>query len=436
MQNGRVVVPSSRAPRHEAHAVAAVATAVAAVVTVGVTLGVAGCSSSAKTELLVLTSLASDAGEPPGAVNVAVFDGYGRIGRARVVPATLPGALHIELPPVERDLRVVVVSEAAPPQIGSVVARTRPHQRVVAEVVLRRDVPDQDGDTIPDDVDVCPAVRDPDQANALGSGPGDACRASADLGASVDLAGASDLAGADLSDASAPRDLSAPPDLAPPADLLSPPSLCPTSTAVLCDSFETGAPLAAWSKNQNRGTITVETTRAYRGTRSLHAHQDALTTGQDAQATLYLQSFPQPDVWVRLFVYVPSAFPAADASPVGALQSVSPWHGAFLNLHSGVFATYNDTPTTPIERISTVPVPTNRWFCLEYALRIGATGYVRASVDGTAIADFAASQSTTATPAIGTLFVGLSVYASANVAARDLWIDEIVIDNKPIGCTQ
>lgn len=387
----------------------------ALVLVVAVAVG-SGCSSPA-TELLVVTRLASDAGAPPSVVNVAVFDDFGRIGRARVVPATLPGALVITLPPVERDLRVVVVSESTPPQLGYARARTVPNRRTTAELLLRRDLADGDGDGVPDDVDDCPSVRDPEQTNAAGTGPGDACHATADL--------------------STPVDLGPPPaDLAAPADLLPPPSLCPTSTAVLCDSFESGAPLAAWSKNQNRGSVTVETTRAYRGTRSLHAHHDALTAGQEAQGLLFIQSFPQPDVWVRAFVYVPSGFPTATVSLVGGQQSTTPYQGAYLNLANGVFVGYNDLSGSAVLRTTTTAIPTNRWVCVEWALRIGATGSMRASIDGTAIAELTPTQSTSATPPIGTLFVGLNAPIGGAVAARDLWLDEIVIDNKAIGCAQ
>jgi hypothetical protein len=45
-----------------------------------------------------------------------------------------------------------------------------------ASVILARDVADQDGDGIPDAIDVCPRTPDPEQSDDDRDGIGDACR--------------------------------------------------------------------------------------------------------------------------------------------------------------------------------------------------------------------------------------------------------------------
>src|SRR5207247_659241 len=127
-----------------------------------------------------------------------------------------------------------------------------------ADVALSTATADRDGDGLPDELDDCPAVADPAQANNAGTGLGDACRGDLDLSASV-VDGAADLAldGADLAARDAGRDLSG--ELA--CDLASTASRCPGGL-LLCENFENGFntatlwnPISTFSPSDGGGNL-------------------------------------------------------------------------------------------------------------------------------------------------------------------------------------
>jgi hypothetical protein len=140
---------------------------------------VAGCAGD--TTLLVEV-VDQNPGVTFAGLQVRVFDPHGLIAHADVAPVQLPGALTVRKLPAESELiRVVVQGTGAQPALGAASAMSQPHGRAVARIDLTTSASDHDGDGVPDGVDNCPDVPNPDQASGSGGLLGDACGGGVDL---------------------------------------------------------------------------------------------------------------------------------------------------------------------------------------------------------------------------------------------------------------
>ena len=145
-------------------------------------LGTASCTSP--TVLFVNVSSGDAASATLTAATVSLFDSNGLLARRTVQAANYrAGSPCTACPDRAEPVRVAVVGEGgADPVLGATAVVLAPHAEVTANVVLKADLADSDGDGVPDSIDDCPSTPDADQQNTSGSGPGDACR-SGDLGA-------------------------------------------------------------------------------------------------------------------------------------------------------------------------------------------------------------------------------------------------------------
>jgi len=103
-----------------------------------------------------------------------------------------------KLPAEAMSLRVVIAADGAAPALSAVQTVTRPHQRTIVTVDLTSSLGDRDGDGVPDGVDDCPDVPDPNQKSNHGGPPGDSCGGAnfPDLGVRFDDGGQPPLDGA------------------------------------------------------------------------------------------------------------------------------------------------------------------------------------------------------------------------------------------------
>jgi hypothetical protein len=380
----------------------------------------AGCSSSPTT--LVVQVETRDV--TPAAVTVSVFDRFGVLGRNRVDPAVLPGAVTVQgLPDTVQSLRVVAVGES-PAALGGVRFQTEPHTRMTQKLTVAADASDADGDGVPDTLDDCPLAGDPDQTDSDGDGVGDACPRApggADLSAPADLSGTppADLAGADL--------LPPPPDLLPAAPLL-------------VEGFENGLG-APWSSNISAGSsITVDSVHVHRGTKALHVHAAAVnppTTTSEQVDIVETAVVPLPDFYLRAFVFVPSGADPTSVAIFAVDQASSPFKGINLNLEAGSLSSFNNIPATSVSFKATTPIlPTNQFVCIEWRIKESTNGYAHAFVENSEVTALSPNQSTQPDPRVGLVGLGLIAFPSKAVAARDVWFDDIIVDDNPIGCTK
>jgi hypothetical protein len=80
---------------------------------------------------------------------------------------------------------------------------------------------------------------------------------------------------------------------------------------------------------------------------------------------------------------------------------------------------------------------TDRWVCLEWHLRVAASGWAKLYVDGAEVTALTAPQNTQPNPTLGAIGFGLvAPPGSSATAARDLFLDDIIVDNSPIGCAK
>jgi hypothetical protein len=365
-----------------------------------------GCADG-PTTLLVTVQLGEGEARP-SSLEVRVYDPYGEVAAPlTVVNPQLPGTLGVRSLPAEaRLLRVVVDGDGG--LEGGAMVTSVPHGQARATVTLQSGTPDADGDGVPDAIDDCPGVADPDQANTQGSGEGDACRG-------VDLGGV---------DAGAP-------------DLLVVPS-CATAGAVqLCDDFEE----AALDKNRWVSTTvgTIDATFAHRGTHSFHLRAPSVAAGVESSAQLVERgtfSAGSYTIYVRAWMFVPK--PPAIGNQVRLLaaeQTVQPFQGmgAFASATKVQIDDWLGASTSD----STTPMPFNQWVCfqfhIELALLLGTV-----ALTGTGLpAITPISAPTQITPAIGQIDFGPYFYnQTAAQPAFDVWIDDLIVDDKPVACEQ
>jgi hypothetical protein len=355
----------------------------------------------------------------PTTVAINVFDPQGLIGHADIAPAMLPGAITVRgLPASAEELRVVGIGVSATgvQSLGGTRVEVVPLARTTAMVALSTKTIDSDGDGVPDTLDDCPSEPDPMQ-----DAP---CSTVVDMSTA---AGPADLAGVPPG-----SDLATPPDLAPPA------SGCAAAGVAFCDGFESGVIDAHWDGvNQTNGTVTVDNTRAYRGSWSLHVHNNALPAKGSADVELNeSQTFPSTHFFVRAYVYVPSAFGNTEGDIILAEQADAPYQGITLGLVNSSFQTSNSIAN--VTKTSTTAMPRDQWVCVEWEVQLGTSGSTVLQVNGTAATNLGGTQNLSVNPAPSELGLALAATAPPNggVPARDLWFDEVMVNPTAIGCTR
>jgi hypothetical protein len=129
-------------------------------------------------------------GAPPVQLVVSIFDRHARLAQKTLAMPRLPGSLLVTgLPDADQKLRI---GAAGAGLLGGDSVVTRKGAEATLPLWLDTTTADGDGDTIADEIDNCPSLANPDQADADGNGDGDACGA-------ADLAmAAGDLAAGDL----------------------------------------------------------------------------------------------------------------------------------------------------------------------------------------------------------------------------------------------
>lgn len=213
---------------------------------------------------------------------------------------------------------------------------------------------------------------------------------------------------------------------------------CVGSGFALCEDFEGGTLDAKlWKLTQAKGMVTIDASRGARGsTHSAHVHVDS---GSDTTVGLTeSKTFPtlEAGLIARAFIFIPSTMTdslfkgdrhsrliyAQGATPYGE-YALGIWNGGLIQNHYSESDDSQDTKMLP---------PFDEWFCLEYELN-SAAGEVKAYLNDVEIT--ALRHEGWPPSNIDTLMFGVDRYGSFPVA-EDLWFDELVADNKHIGCTR
>lgn len=230
------------------------------------------------------------------------------------------------------------------------------------------------------------------------------------------------------------------------------------SGLVLCDDFETyaanSAPSGPWRvTNGAESSVTVDTTRAASGTKSVHFHGTVGANGANA-ALMVAEGAPVfpirgTSVFVRFKMYV-QRWP--NANPMHTRLAWIGTTGMSRNQDGSgyVMETYNGIA---IERIAsgryrdtsqrmTDAVNTGKWLCWEFEIDTDAgpppnsTGTVlpRMWREGTAMSlAIAGSVENWATVSFDVLQFSLFAY-QADTQPADFWIDDVAVNTQRIGC--
>lgn len=217
-------------------------------------------------------------------------------------------------------------------------------------------------------------------------------------------------------------------------------SRCPNSNFVVCDDFE-GSTIdsAVWVPDTQAGTVTIDSTRFARGSKSLHAK---LTGSGGGNATLrFKQKVPIAGQrhWGRMFVYVPMSASGflmdhsnlVNASGNNSSGSLSAYVAAIgAGVLNGIFFQQSpgidETSLLYHQGVTRTPVPLDRWFCLEWDFN-GADKALTLFLDGDLIPTSVISGRDAPTMAdvrIGIQFV-----------LPEAWFDSVAFASTRVGCS-
>jgi hypothetical protein len=236
----------------------------------------------------------------------------------------------------------------------------------------------------------------------------------------------------------------------------------PCAGRIICDDFEkdtTGqSPRAPWSIELAKGTAVVDETRAVSGKRSVKVSIEA-TSSNDTyrQAMMAITGAPliplvNNTVYGRFMVYtdrIPDSTVhwtfASGHGPIGNLSAVYNYGGM-----GGLMANYykNTSPNpTDCWQTKNQTFPTGAWTCVGFEFD-GPNNEMHFWLNGTEVPELhvlgnakTAQTCTVASvdgrwlaPTFDNVSVGWESYQNDTAGAHDAWIDDVILDDKPIGC--
>jgi hypothetical protein len=266
-----------------------------------------------------------------------------------------------------------------------------------------------------------------------GSGPSAFDLAGADF-AGVDFSGADfssvDFSGADFSSVDLARDLSM-----TSGDLASNPSRCSLGTYKLCDGFE-GASIDAtkWQVFMQNGTVSIDTTFAFRGNQSIKFHHDVTPASGGQAETSIANTTILPittTIYARAWFFMPAPAQPAVANLINFVDQSAGQGASFVDDHG--HPGLNDyTPPLAYAASAAQTVATGTWTCLEMAMpQTGTTGTLNIWMNDTPVD---VSLTGAQTLPISQLVFGVYYYQPPMLAAEDIWLDEVIVDDKPVSC--
>jgi polysaccharide lyase-like protein len=220
---------------------------------------------------------------------------------------------------------------------------------------------------------------------------------------------------------------------------ISGPTRCDASLP-LCESFENGLDGNLWKTTKaGDATVTVDDVHAARGTKALHVK----TTAGGGSNFAYIKetkTFPATNnvLYGRMFVWFEDAlttdghFSLAEGAGTGT-PAVIRFGGQFkafgVGTDGGDSGDWTDSDRTQL-------VPTQTWICAEFEFD-GPNNTFHVwwdDMERPMLTTGVSKHAMFAMPAFNSLWFGWWMY---NIAEpQEIWIDEIAVDYKPIGCAK
>jgi hypothetical protein len=214
--------------------------------------------------------------------------------------------------------------------------------------------------------------------------------------------------------------------------------VCAGLSYELCEDFEHGTG-AEWAVSSMNSSIVVGTTFVHSGGHAMHVHLDSVAASGVAIGVLKETTTlgtANADFHARAFFYFPAAPPSGALQMIEAQQTVTPFSSMnfeIVDAHPALFDHFA-TSTTFIQSPTTLPK--NEWFCVEWNVHFGAPGALTMDINGAPLST-QINDTTTSTPPVTQLFFGgsLTNATSSASAVVDFWMDDLVVDPNPIGCS-
>jgi hypothetical protein len=212
-------------------------------------------------------------------------------------------------------------------------------------------------------------------------------------------------------------------------------------TRQLCDGFESPTLAPIWdTTGAAPGSVTIDTSVAHTGASSVRfsiASLPAPNTGQRSYITEYTTlALGSPTVHVRAFVRL-SALPAAgnNAEMMIATEHVSDNENSIFLMAASttLYNQWSDSSSS-----NGTPAPTNTWFCVLWRVT-RATTMTGSMEMGGDIPPRTMMNIQTEGPTLTSLTFGLTLFAMLQPTpqpAFDMWLDDLLIDDAPLTCSE
>jgi hypothetical protein len=266
---------------------------------------------------------------------------------------------------------------------------------------------------------------------SVGNTAPDATMNAPDAGGSDDGAGGSD--GGPATDGASAADQGAAPT-------------CVTAGTELCDDFESGQldPKKWTLHKSNNDDVVVETGLAHSGQYAVHLK---LVAGQTNQAQIIEKlTFPAAynTFYTRAFLYFSPDIPSGNGYHMGYIYASGNNDLGLVQAGMGSigpkdflgYSIYFGPPSHEFGPWASLTVSANRWLCVElFESGVQGVGETRRVwVDDMELTDLETTYDGQAPPQFDTVSLGVWQYDGNTPTLNDMWIDDVRVSSRKIGC--
>lgn len=198
---------------------------------------------------------------------------------------------------------------------------------------------------------------------------------------------------------------------------------------IFCDGFDDPG-LGAWPVRFGSDPVGRVTDRVYRGDGALHA-----TGGPGDILGVEVRGLPDPgtDLYMRVYVYLPTGAEQTNTQVLFAGQADPPNHGVAIGIRPpGIPYVYSNTAVIGVSA-ETATVPSDTWTCLQGHVVISDTdGVIETYVNGTLDAQVTGLDTRASSPYVQ-LAAGVT-WSHNGTLGPNVWIDEVAIGTSPLPC--